>query len=217
MFYNKLNKGVCKQMGSTRSGSAVNAAWSPCGRHLMTATTAPRLRVDNNVRIFTYTGEFAGRTRRRYDGVVKDHELLAAAAERAGRVGWGCTCMPSGCLPSCSTCLLCIWRLPALLLACLLQNMRHHTGCTPPPSVQEKRCASMHLTCCWMQHGCRRRLGLSLRTAHHHLSGWRLQVQPGADQRLEGAPPVQLQQASRRTGTLLNNSQWQWVWQRAPP
>eukprot|EP00775_Hariotina_reticulata_P012065 gene12064-12206_t len=57
VFYNKLAKGNCKQMGATRSGSAVTAEWSPCGRFLMTATTAPRLRVDNNVRIFTYYGE----------------------------------------------------------------------------------------------------------------------------------------------------------------
>eukprot|EP00879_Flechtneria_rotunda_P022706 GHRR01023981.1.p1 GENE.GHRR01023981.1~~GHRR01023981.1.p1 ORF type:complete len:618 (+),score=248.82 GHRR01023981.1:243-2096(+) len=57
VFYNKLNKGVCKQMGATRSGSAVTASWSPDGRHLLTATTAPRLRVDNNVRIFTYYGD----------------------------------------------------------------------------------------------------------------------------------------------------------------
>jgi translation initiation factor 2A len=56
VFYNKLNKGVCKQMGATRSGSAVSASWSPCGRYFMTATTAPRLRVDNNVRVFNYVG-----------------------------------------------------------------------------------------------------------------------------------------------------------------
>jgi uncharacterized protein with WD repeat len=57
VFYNKLNKGVCKQMGATRSGSAVTASWSPCGRYLMTATTAPRLRVDNNIRVFNYVGK----------------------------------------------------------------------------------------------------------------------------------------------------------------
>lgn len=57
MFFNKLGKGNCKQMGSTRSGSSVTAEWSPCGRYLLTATTAPRLRVDNNVRVFNYVGE----------------------------------------------------------------------------------------------------------------------------------------------------------------
>ncbi|OLL22822.1 Eukaryotic translation initiation factor 2A [Neolecta irregularis DAH-3] len=30
--------------------------WSPDGRHIMTATTSPRLRVDNGVKIFHYTG-----------------------------------------------------------------------------------------------------------------------------------------------------------------
>ncbi|WIA28435.1 hypothetical protein OEZ86_010979 [Tetradesmus obliquus] len=57
VFYNKLSKGVCKQMGATRSASSVSAAWSPCGRYFMTATTAPRLRVDNNVRVFNYVGD----------------------------------------------------------------------------------------------------------------------------------------------------------------
>jgi translation initiation factor 2A len=57
VFFNKLAKGNCKQMGSTRSGSSVTAAWSPCGRYFLTATTAPRLRVDNNVRVFNYVGE----------------------------------------------------------------------------------------------------------------------------------------------------------------
>jgi uncharacterized protein with WD repeat len=57
VFFNKLAKGNCKQMGKTRSGSSVTASWSPCGRYFLTATTAPRLRVDNNVRVFNYVGE----------------------------------------------------------------------------------------------------------------------------------------------------------------
>lgn len=55
VFWVKLNKGVCKQMAATRS-EAVTAAWSPCGRYVVTSTVAPRLRVDNNVRVFTYYG-----------------------------------------------------------------------------------------------------------------------------------------------------------------
>lgn len=55
VFWVKLNKGVCKQMAATRS-EAVSAAWSPCGRYVVTSTVAPRLRVDNNVRVFTYYG-----------------------------------------------------------------------------------------------------------------------------------------------------------------
>jgi translation initiation factor 2A len=57
VFFHKLGKGNCKQMGATRSSSSVSADWSPCGRFFMTATTAPRLRVDNNVRVFNYAGE----------------------------------------------------------------------------------------------------------------------------------------------------------------
>lgn len=69
VFFNKLAKGNCKQMGKTRSGSSVTASWSPCGRYFLTATTAPRLRVDNNVRVFNYVGEltraFVGKDRGR--------------------------------------------------------------------------------------------------------------------------------------------------------
>lgn len=42
----------CKPMGQVRMPS-VNAEWSPCGRYLLTAITAPRLRVDNGLRIFS--------------------------------------------------------------------------------------------------------------------------------------------------------------------
>ena len=56
MIWTKLNKGACKQLAATRS-EAVSASWSPCGRYILTSTTAPRLRVDNNVRVFTYYGE----------------------------------------------------------------------------------------------------------------------------------------------------------------
>lgn len=56
VFYDKKSSGTCKQMGAVRS-PAVAAEWSPDGRMLLTATTAPRLRVDNNVKVFTYYGE----------------------------------------------------------------------------------------------------------------------------------------------------------------
>ncbi|PNW80053.1 hypothetical protein CHLRE_08g375900v5 [Chlamydomonas reinhardtii] len=56
MLFDKKTSGSCKQMGAVRS-PAVSAEWSPCGRLLLTATTAPRLRVDNNVKVFTYYGE----------------------------------------------------------------------------------------------------------------------------------------------------------------
>jgi translation initiation factor 2A len=61
IFFNRLGapgsgKITLKRMGSTRA-EAVSCAWSPCGRMLLTATVAPRLRVDNNVRVLSYTGE----------------------------------------------------------------------------------------------------------------------------------------------------------------
>ncbi|GLI68138.1 hypothetical protein VaNZ11_012474 [Volvox africanus] len=56
VFYDKKTSGTCKQMGAVRS-PAVSAEWSPDGRLLLTATTSPRLRVDNNVKVFTYFGE----------------------------------------------------------------------------------------------------------------------------------------------------------------
>eukprot|EP00798_Chlamydomonas_sp_ICE-L_P001418 gene1419-32790_t len=56
VFFDKKSSGTCRQMGAVRS-PAVDAHWSPDGRYLLTATTAPRLRVDNNYKIFTYYGE----------------------------------------------------------------------------------------------------------------------------------------------------------------
>jgi uncharacterized protein with WD repeat len=43
-------------MGAVRC-PAVTAEWSPSGRHLLTATTAPRMRVDNVFKVFTYYGK----------------------------------------------------------------------------------------------------------------------------------------------------------------
>jgi translation initiation factor 2A len=61
LFFNRLGapgsgKITLKRMGSTRA-EAVSCAWSPCGRLFLTATLSPRLRVDNNARVLSYTGE----------------------------------------------------------------------------------------------------------------------------------------------------------------
>jgi uncharacterized protein with WD repeat len=37
-------------MGSNTSHCAVGFGWSPCGRHFMTATLAPRMNVDNVIK-----------------------------------------------------------------------------------------------------------------------------------------------------------------------
>lgn len=49
--------GKCKPMAETRLANSVSLEWSPCGRYLLTATTAPRLQVDNGFRVTKYTGE----------------------------------------------------------------------------------------------------------------------------------------------------------------
>lgn len=46
VFYEKKPNGVCKKLNAIRSPS-VSLEWSPCGKHILTAITAPRLRVDN--------------------------------------------------------------------------------------------------------------------------------------------------------------------------
>ena len=45
-----------KRMGVTTSHCAVQHGWSPCGRYFYTATTAPRMNVDNGVKVYKYDG-----------------------------------------------------------------------------------------------------------------------------------------------------------------
>ena len=49
VFYEKKGNGTCKKLSSVRCPS-VSLEWSPCGRFVLTAITAPRLRVDNGVK-----------------------------------------------------------------------------------------------------------------------------------------------------------------------
>ncbi|KAL4428252.1 hypothetical protein ABPG75_002341 [Micractinium tetrahymenae] len=63
-FYDKKADGKCKPMGTTRAENAVTAEWSPCGRYLMSATVAPRLRVDNGFQVFKYDGTLVAREKR---------------------------------------------------------------------------------------------------------------------------------------------------------
>jgi len=55
-FYDRKADGKCKQTGAVRN-PAVTMEWSPCGRAVLTAITAPRLRVDNHFKVIKYTGE----------------------------------------------------------------------------------------------------------------------------------------------------------------
>ncbi|QDZ20404.1 eukaryotic translation initiation factor 2A [Chloropicon primus] len=56
-FYDKKADGKCKVMGKVRAACTVNCGWAPDGRHLITSTTSPRLRVDNGFKVFHYNGD----------------------------------------------------------------------------------------------------------------------------------------------------------------
>lgn len=45
-----------KCIGNTRAECSVTSEWSANGRYFLTATTAPRLQVDNGIRVFKYDG-----------------------------------------------------------------------------------------------------------------------------------------------------------------
>lgn len=45
-----------RQLGTTKAEWSVTSEWSPDGRYFMTATTAPRLQVDNGIKIFHHNG-----------------------------------------------------------------------------------------------------------------------------------------------------------------
>eukprot|EP00931_Biecheleriopsis_adriatica_P050782 TRINITY_DN29427_c0_g1_i1.p1 TRINITY_DN29427_c0_g1~~TRINITY_DN29427_c0_g1_i1.p1 ORF type:complete len:657 (-),score=180.27 TRINITY_DN29427_c0_g1_i1:39-1961(-) len=57
-FWDKPGK---KLMGSTRMECCVVCGWAPDGRHFITATTAPRMRVDNKIEIYDYVGSNLGK------------------------------------------------------------------------------------------------------------------------------------------------------------
>ena len=50
-----------KSFSSTRSECTVECQWSPNGRVFMTSSTHPRMRVDNSITLFKYTGEKVSR------------------------------------------------------------------------------------------------------------------------------------------------------------
>eukprot|EP01018_Ginkgo_biloba_P001438 Gb_23914 [translate_table: standard] len=45
-----------KLLGNAKAECSVTSEWSPDGRYFMTATTAPRLQIDNGIKIFCYNG-----------------------------------------------------------------------------------------------------------------------------------------------------------------
>lgn len=52
-FWDYIEK---KKLGATRAELSVTSEWSPDGQYFMTATTAPRLQVDNGIKIFHHNG-----------------------------------------------------------------------------------------------------------------------------------------------------------------
>ncbi|KAK7400857.1 hypothetical protein VNO78_12165 [Psophocarpus tetragonolobus] len=53
VFWDYMDK---RQLGATKAEWSVTSEWSPDGCYFMTATTAPRLQVDNGIKIFYYNG-----------------------------------------------------------------------------------------------------------------------------------------------------------------
>lgn len=51
-----------KLVGKCKSSSAHSCAWSSDGRKFMTAVVTPRLRVDNNFKVFKYDGSLLNRS-----------------------------------------------------------------------------------------------------------------------------------------------------------
>ena len=68
-----------KKMGSATSNSATTFAWSPDSRYFATATTFPRLRVDNGFKIFRYDG--AGPIHQEERGELYDLKFRPAALD----------------------------------------------------------------------------------------------------------------------------------------
>jgi translation initiation factor 2A len=63
-FFDRKADGKFKPMGSSRAENGVTLQWSPCGRHVLAATVAPRLRVDNGIQVFKYDGTLVARAKR---------------------------------------------------------------------------------------------------------------------------------------------------------
>jgi translation initiation factor 2A len=55
-FFDRKADGKLKPCGAARVENGVSAEWAPDGRTLLVATTAPRLRVDNGLRLVKYDG-----------------------------------------------------------------------------------------------------------------------------------------------------------------
>lgn len=55
--YDRKADGKCRPLGAAKAWNGVTLEWSPDGRRMLVSTVAPRLRVDNCVRTYKYSGE----------------------------------------------------------------------------------------------------------------------------------------------------------------
>jgi hypothetical protein len=79
-FFDKKADGKCKPMGACKMPCTVSLQWSPCGRHVLLATTAPRLRVDNGFKVLSYNGDVEFQQ----SVEVRIHSIRTARHGRAG-------------------------------------------------------------------------------------------------------------------------------------
>ncbi|KOM31841.1 hypothetical protein LR48_Vigan01g139700 [Vigna angularis] len=70
VFWDYIDK---KQLGTTKAEWSVTSEWSPDGCYFMTATTAPRLQVDNGIKIFHYNGSLY--FKKMFDKLYQDSAL----------------------------------------------------------------------------------------------------------------------------------------------
>jgi translation initiation factor 2A len=84
-LFDRQGPSECVKMGGTKSECSVVCEWAPCSRHFMTACTAPRMRIDNRISVYTYYGERVHQT--------EFKELLDARWRPASRVRHSITYM----------------------------------------------------------------------------------------------------------------------------
>ena len=108
-FFDRKADGKLKPCGSARAAGGVSLEWSPDARLLLVSTTAPRLRVDNGVRVFKYDGSLVAskawdvlleaRWRPAAKGVYPDRppspRAAAVAGAGAGAAGGGASASSS--------------------------------------------------------------------------------------------------------------------------
>ncbi|KAJ3675395.1 hypothetical protein LUZ60_004437 [Juncus effusus] len=81
VFWDYIEK---KMIGQTKAEWSVTSEWSPDGRYFMTATTAPRLQIDNCLKIFKHDGSTY--FTKMYDNKLYQAEWKPEAPEKFGEI-----------------------------------------------------------------------------------------------------------------------------------